>query len=382
MDIGNSSGFVIGPNCSYADFTDLFADFHGFANIKTSKPSLLTVGTHFFAYFTPVILLVGMVGNCLSLSVFTTKNMKKLSASIYLAALSIADISSLVFYVLVEWLRRGFTHINPEVKLSFLDADGVCQTLLYLSYMSRCMSAWIIVAFTVERFNGVCYPLKKVKRNACKTLLLMFLFNATLVLYKPILSGEYTIRGRTACAANPKHSFVSFVLDSLFAVSISFIPFLIITTLNVFIVRKVFLHNYRNRDIFTEDTKIRLEFTFILLAISFFFVAVNLPYFVIWFRNFLNSHFISAPSDTMFLSKADIDEWNGVLLITRTIFYMNYCVNFFLYSITGASFRKELAAKVCLKKKKKTLSRTRFRSSKRSSTRVLNSASICTTYIM
>jgi hypothetical protein len=35
--------------------------------------------------------------------------------------------------------------------------------------------------------------------------------------------------------------------------------------------------------------------------------------------------------------------WNiNALFITRTIFYINYCVNFFLYCLTGAYFRKEL----------------------------------------
>lgn len=287
-----------------------------------------------------------------------------MSASSYLAALSVADISTLIFYVFVEWLRRGLVHIHQEAKLEVLDTDGLCQTLLYLSYVSRCMSSWIIVAFTVERFNGVCYPLKMMRRNSKKILLAMLLVTAILVLYKPILSGEQSMRGRKACAAHPEHSFLSFVLDSIFAVLISFVPFLIITTLNFFIVRKLLLRNIRQKDLFTDDTKIRLEFTFILFAISFFFVAFNLPYFVIWFRNFLNSHFITSNAGELLTS--EVDYWNGVLLITRTIFYLNYCVNFFLYSLTGASFRNELATMLHLRKRKTSKYGSRMFSSRTS----------------
>lgn len=345
------------PNCSNFDF--MLDDFDD-SVIQLSKPRLLLTGKDFFAYFTPIIILVGMVGNSFSLAVFTRKNMRKLSASTYLAALSLADICTLVFYVLVEWLRRGLVHINPEATISVLDVNGICQITLYLSYVSRCMSSWIIVAFTVERFNGVCYPLKMMKWNSYKILFTMLVCMACLVLYKPVLSGEHTIRGRTACTANPHHSLLSFILDSCFALLISFFPFIIITTLNVFIVRKVLLRNIRQRDIFTEETKIRLEFTFILFVISFFFVSFNLPYFVIWCRNFLNSHYISTQTDT--LVAGDVDYWNGVLLITRTIFYLNYCVNFFLYSMTGASFRRELAAMLHIRKRKKRVftSRTRL----------------------
>jgi hypothetical protein len=52
-------------------------------------------GLDFFTYVTPVILAVGITGNAISLLVFLTNNMRKLSASVYLAALSTADLMAL-----------------------------------------------------------------------------------------------------------------------------------------------------------------------------------------------------------------------------------------------------------------------------------------------
>lgn len=306
--------------------------------VDTNKPAVFRVGAMFFAYFTPIIFVVGIIGNSLSLAVFTSKNLRKLSASTYLAALSVADISSLIFYVLVEWLRRGLEHIDPGVKLTFLDKNGFCQVLLYMAYISRLMSAWIIVIFTIERFTGVCYPLRSFNRGARKILMSMFALSCILVLYKPILSGEYTKRQKTVCTSNPEFKLLSFALDGTFAVTITLVPFAIITVLNVLIVRKLFLRNRESRDLFSDDAStIRLEFTLILLAISFFFVAFNLPFSVVWARNFLYfSDFNRTRTDM------NVDYWKGILLITRTVFYMNYCINFFLYNITGKYFRTAL----------------------------------------
>lgn len=302
-----------------------------------TKPALFRVGTAIFAYFTPVIFVVGLIGNSLSLAVFTSKSLRTLSASSYLAALSIADISSLLFYVLIEWLRRGLEHIHTKAKLDFLDMTGFCQLFLYMAYLSRLMSSWVIVAFTIERFVGICYPLRSFRRGAKKMLLSMLGVSTLLVLYKPILSGEYIKSGKTVCGSNPDFKILSFALDGVFAVSITLIPFLIISILNTLIARKLFLRNKESKDLFSDDSKIRLEFTVILLAISFFFIAFNLPYSVVWARNYFCHSYSGSTADI-----ENIEYWNGILTITRVIFYMNYCVNFFLYSITGKYFRTAL----------------------------------------
>lgn len=327
-------------NCSGINFT--YSDI--LSGEPVSKAPIAQTGNDIYSYFTPFILIVGICGNILSLSVFLSKNMRKMSASIYLASLSTADISTLVFYVFVEWLRRGLIHISPESKIDFLEINGICHILLYLSYISRLMSAWLIVMFTIERYIGVCHPFKRrdtTPKGTIRIIIALLIICGILVLYKPILSGSHTIRNRTACASRPQFRYVSFILDSIFAIMITFIPFMIISALNFMIIRTLVIRNrgYKENQLVTEESTIRLEFTVILLAISFFFVAFNLPFFVVWFRNFLHSRFLISQGEL-----ADVDYWNAVLSITRTVFYMNYCINFFLYSVTGAYFRRELKA--------------------------------------
>ena len=302
-----------------------------------------STGQLFFRYVTPVIFWIGVIGNILSLRVFVTKNMRKLSASIYLAALAISDLIALVFYVLIEWLKRGLPGDTLRPVASFIEENGMCQIILYFQYVSRFLSAWLVVCFTFERYIGVCHPLKR--KDICdintsrKIVMTVIVISMILCTFKPSLSGTQTVGTKQNripyCAARPEYQFVSFILDCVFGMTITFLPFCFITVLNAMIIRKLFIRNRRHREckIITEESIIRLEFTIILIAISFCFIAFNTPYMIIWFKQFLLS---------MAQREYGFFENHSMLSFTRTIFYMNYCVNFFLYSVTGAYFRKEL----------------------------------------
>lgn len=328
--------------------TDIQINLTAIMNGEPSdKHPVVPFSERFYAYLTPIILTIGLLGNITSLTVFLSKNLRSMSASRYLAALSIADISTLVFYVFGEWLKRGLKNISPELKVTFLDTEGVCQAWLYLNYFSRFMSAWLIVCFTCERFIGVCMPLRRrnlgTLKETTRIISTLTVVAALLVSYKPFLSEVHTIRTRTSCTSKQSFIYESFILDSIYGLLITFVPFVVITTLNVLIIRRLIIRNRRQKHhLITEESHIRLEFTLILLAISFFFIAFNIPFFIMWIRNFIQSHFLYPNDASVDKEHPSVDYWIGILSITRTIFYMNYCINFFLYSFTGAYFRKEL----------------------------------------
>jgi len=60
-------------------------------------------------YVTPVIIVIGVVGNALSLAVFSLTYLQRLSSSLYLSMLSVADIVFLLA-LLVVWLERVDDH--------------------------------------------------------------------------------------------------------------------------------------------------------------------------------------------------------------------------------------------------------------------------------
>ncbi|XP_052086532.1 FMRFamide receptor-like [Mytilus californianus] len=303
-----------------------------------------SIGSDVFTYVTPVILAVGITGNTISLLVFLTKNMRKLSASVYLAALSTADLMALIFYVLVEWIKKGIPVGSGQVTAPFLESNGVCQIILFMSYSFRFLSAWLVACFTLERYVGVCHPLKRKDvcnlRSSKRIVFFAIVVSFVIASFRPWLSEVLYIGPNNvpSCTRRVEHTYLSFIYDCIFGVCITFLPFLIITILNTLIIRKLITRNKRHRrvKIITEESIIRLEFTIILITISFCFIAFNTPYAIIWFKHFLQMSSIRM-EDSLYVPTNQ-----NLLIFTKTIFFMNYCINFFLYSITGAYFRKEL----------------------------------------
>lgn len=104
-------------------------------------------------YYIPFIILLGLVGNLLSCVVFLKTHLKLRSSSYYLAALATTDFSFLMSLLLV-WL-------NSTIGWKVFNNNGWCETLVYVSAVCSSLSVWLIVAFTVERFIAVQYPLHR-----------------------------------------------------------------------------------------------------------------------------------------------------------------------------------------------------------------------------
>lgn len=105
-------------------------------------------------YLPPVLVLAGTIGNILAGVVLSTREMSKHPTSSYLVALSIADTAVLYLGLFRFWLVRAF-------GLSHLDSsDAACKTINYTSTTASNLSAWLLVAVTVDRYLGICQPIK------------------------------------------------------------------------------------------------------------------------------------------------------------------------------------------------------------------------------
>ncbi|ETN62025.1 GPCR class a orphan receptor 17 [Anopheles darlingi] len=121
-------------------------------NITETEVVMELVGNFLNFYYTPLLVVVGSVGNILSVFVFFNTKLKKLSSSYYLAALGISDTCYLVG-LFVTWLNFFQVHIYTR--------EPYCQLFTYTSGVSSFLSVWYVVAFTFERFIVVRYPLKR-----------------------------------------------------------------------------------------------------------------------------------------------------------------------------------------------------------------------------
>jgi 7 transmembrane receptor (rhodopsin family) len=118
----------------------------------TSQNLMEQIGHLLNFYYTPFLVTVGSVGNILSVLVFFKTKLRKLSSSYYLAALGISD-TCFLFVMFITWL--DFFGINVYSRNFF------CQFFTYFSSVCCFLSVWFVVAFTVERFIAVLYPLQR-----------------------------------------------------------------------------------------------------------------------------------------------------------------------------------------------------------------------------
>lgn len=141
-----------------------------------------------------------------------------------------------------------------------------------------------------------------------------------------------------------KYQLPSFVLDAVYGFLITIVPFVIMLCLNLVICRRLRRAKHRSvrlQRVVPEDSKLRLEFTGVLLIVSSTFIVLNVPFFVAWCYNYVQQ-LIKLDFNAAAEASTETERIRGWVFITRTIFYGNYCVNFFIYSLSGAYFRHQL----------------------------------------
>ncbi|XP_061396480.1 cysteinyl leukotriene receptor 1-like [Musca vetustissima] len=123
-----------------------------FENDNEVLQTIEYIGNVLCFYYVPIIVGTGTIGNILSVVVFFKTKLRKLSSSFYLAALAVSD-TCFLFGLFIQWLNFMDVHIYNR--------EYFCQFFTFFSNLACFCSVWFVVAFTVERFIAVMYPLKR-----------------------------------------------------------------------------------------------------------------------------------------------------------------------------------------------------------------------------
>lgn len=307
----------------------------------------------------PVIITVGTIGNIFSFMVMIQREMRQTSTFFYLAVLAVADTIVLFMSAFKTWIRlcSGFEMLHFS--------DATCKLFTFLTYFSLHMSAWLIVAVTVERFIVVWFPLKatsicSAKRAKLTTLGLgigFFLLNAHLFWTADLITDPKS--GQKTCAMLQNNQFLyKEVIPWVHLTLYSFIPFVSLLVFNILIVvslikhRQIITSQMTRADKRTRYNHRRLAIT--LLCISFVWIITTTP---------------SALYTVLPLKRDTVKEIAHFFLIKVICYifmYINHSINFFLYCITGQAFRREFMKLVCraCRKRRKPKPRLTFRASR------------------
>ena len=294
--------------------------------------SAITWNQYIWIYTLPVIFLVGVFGNILTILVMHRERMRGTATSVYLTLMAVADTAVLVTGMIPEWLIQ--TRIKDIAEIH----QWLCKFERFLFYTSGDVAIWILVAFTCDRCIAVCFPFKKreycTPRRAYLTCLIILIvafvknlhiFWTRGVVYK----GEEFIEN---CGKpQPYTSFEKKIRPWIVMVLVSLGPFIIIFVCNVMIIRQL-LSSRRMRHstapvqqrAFTQTTAMCMStsFAFLILITPSIVLLIGKPYWT-------NS---AEPNMAYDIAKA----------VNNQLMFLNHSINFCLYCLTGARFREEL----------------------------------------
>lgn len=307
----------------------------------------------------PIIITVGTIGNIFSFIIMLQREMRQTSTFFYLAVLAVADTIVLFMSAFKTWIRlwSGFAMLHIS--------DASCKIFMFLTYFSLHLSAWLIVAVTVERFIVVWFPLrassicstKRAKLTSLALAMGLFLLNAHLFWTADLVTDPRSESKQCAMMQNNRLLYKD-VIPWVHLTLYSFLPFVSLLVFNVLIIvslikhRQIILSELTRADRRTRYNHRRLAIT--LLSISCVWIITTTPsalYTVLP----LKGETVQQAANFFFIK-----------VICYIFMYINHSINFFLYCITGQSFRREFMKFVCrvCRKRRKPKPRLMFRASR------------------
>lgn len=342
---------------------------------KLHEGDLYTHDSLAWMYVAPVLIVAGLIENCLSVAVLSHARFAHVPSRATLVALAIVDCVVLLIGLGRYWLSVTF-RVYP-VEWSNVWCKTISTFVLFSSHLSSCLVALL----SVERFFAVRLPHKQFRPSIDKLgtlLLFLFCFGVDMVhlKYTVLQSGVNRTEVRTTEDTETPHlhvctsesEWVAFWQDIADILLLFGLPYLIIVCCNTYIIITLRRRsNQLNRMSICRDTvesvstdRIKgvcncfggncpsrfssraghstthssykdrnARITFTLLCVTFTFLLCNLPFAVV--------HILRTADN-----ERRTEDWNIAWLVTYILVYVNNCLNFPIYVLSHPQFREEL----------------------------------------
>ena len=277
------------------------------------------------------LLIVGSIGNILSIIIMNRARMRSNTTSITITTLAIADTLTLI----LKCLQTHLKYINA-VHYS-------CYLIEYFVHVCVLSSIWIIVWMTMERALAVYFPMK-INNWPTKIVLIVF-FTCTIIVFS-LINIHFLIAYESKplmpwiCSLKPsfiKNAYVRVYYYWVKSLFYSWLPVIFIITTNIMIIlaiyrasksRSAFLLN--NAIVSRLDAKQPLfkrnerQLTVMLSLVSMTFVLVTLPFSI-------NQLYIRFKAQQQMQNCFEKDFNRFVILLAD----LNHAINFILYCMSG-----------------------------------------------
>ena len=289
---------------------------------------------------------LGIVGNILSCVLLARKAVTSSMAN-YLCVLCVVDAIYLMTSSMA-WLYRAFTGVDIRKYTN-------CNVYFIFHYLPKFTSAWLLVAISTERVVAIYYPL--VAKSVCSPQLsrkvTLAIVLCMCVFIWPGFGGFVYSKSRSPEEDSyvPRQAWIKTYMDqyngwlAMFLYPIIPSVILIISNAATFVkfakVRRAKrrVHTGSDSDVETTTnvnlTKNSKRITIIAVVLSMTFVCLTLP------QSLFYTYFIH---NVVELSRdpASLYHHHFIYQLLETLQLLNHAVNFALYCLTSANFKRDL----------------------------------------
>ena len=352
-----------------------------------TKEPTYQAGVIFQRVGAPIIIILGLVGNTLSLLVMVQEHNRRISACLYMGALAVLDNGALLTLAFL-WTVTEF--------VAYPWSPAGCRIWVFIVFITTGGSAITISLVTLDRCIAVRFPLRslvfctprRARVTLTMTLVCLGVFYIPLAIMSEAPDGKVCAAFAAGDENSPGLRVASIALSWVNLIVVSILPFILILTMNILIIkavreRSVFVARFNNMASYstqvaygstlqnvreavrTQQVSRNRQIRVMLLTVSFAYLIITFPISVrVVVYNFVD-YKRSAGAYGVF-----------VLLynVLNILLYSNNAINFYLYCITGSKFRQDLKN---LFVKKKEIYEIRNRSS--DDERVVNTISTAST---
>ena len=295
-----------------------------------------------------VIIVVGIIGNCLTFVVFWKGNFKSSTSFLFLS-LSIIDSAFLIavfpeysvraFVAYSGWMQ-GFSSVTP-----FLTVYGN-----FIITTTKTATIWVTVLVAVNRYIIVCRPLRasrwcttsKVKIQLAVLLVLAVVINIPALVQCRIkyysrdngtsytATVDYGVIDRWRLFYNVYHAVLNFVLWTG-------VPLCILTLLTIRLITAMKAHRRMQLEMHSLHNQPDNNMTYALVMVVIMFIICHVPNVV------LEIVWLVVPSEVFYGDEV----WVIVGQMSRVLMILNSAVNFIIYTLANKRFREVLIKTIC-----------------------------------
>ena len=288
-----------------------------------------------FTYVSPFLIVIGTVGNILSLIVLQSKYFRDSPSSFIMSALACTDSGVLICGLTRHWIV-ALTDYKVDIRHMSIAS---CWTHYFFIYVLWELSSWSLALLTIERMASVKWPFRAKQMFSRNKMIVAWM---TVTLCLAVINSHWfvTIEFKDDYCYDVEESqlFMYQVWPWLDLVLSSLAPLTIIVTCNIIIISTLLNARKLRRDQMRASTADESEsITAMLVGISITFILATLPACIY----LIGSNYW--PVVTYEQQYADWTAW-GVALMA---YYISSSTNFIVYCVSGSKFRRSLVAVLC-----------------------------------